>query len=295
MIYLEDCLIGMQKLPDQSVDIIVTSPPYNLGISYGSYDDSKESDEYLTWLESVFVEAKRVLTDDGHLWVNMGYSNVNVWQGMDVAQMLRKHFVLQNNFTWVKSITIDDITKGHFKPINSERFANATWEHLFHFTKTGNVKCDRLSIGVAYADPSNISDRESRKRGKLVKKLGYKNKKDFAANSTQEHRDWLEAEISKRDTSLKPSVRCRGNRWFVPYDTIKVTSKDRGNHPATFPIELVSNCIRFSGVTSGVLLDPFMGTGTSAIAALRNGLTYIGYEIDAGYRDFALNRIAELG
>lgn len=292
-IFLEDCLIGMTKLADQSIDIIVTSPPYNLGINYSSYDDRKESNEYLSWLESIFVEAKRVLKDEGHLWVNMGYSNINPWQGIDVANMLRQHFVLQNNFIWVKSIAIEQCTKGHFKPINSERFANATWEHLFHFTKTGNVKCDRLAIGVPYADPSNINDRESRKRGKLVKKLGYKNKKDFEANATDDERAWLETEISKRNTSLKPSVRCRGNTWFVPYDTIKMTSKDRGSHPATFPIELVCNCIRFSGVTSGLLLDPFMGIGTSAIAAKQCGLDYVGYEIDTMYRDFALQRIGE--
>ena len=70
---------------------------------------------------------------------------------MDVGNVARELFVLQNNFTWVKSIHVDDKTSGHFKPINSERYANTTWEHLFPILpKDGNVKCDKLGAGVSY-------------------------------------------------------------------------------------------------------------------------------------------------
>lgn len=292
VIHNTDCLEGMKSLPDKSIDIIVTSPPYNLGINYNSYQDTKSQDEYLNWLGLVFTETKRILKDEGHLWVNMGYSNINPWAGMDVANELRKLFVLQNNFIWVKSISIDDVTTGHFKPINSERFANATWEHIFHFTKTGDIKCNRLSIGVPYMDKANINDRESRKRGKLAKKLGYKNILDFNKNASEEDRLTLETELSKKVTAPKPSVRCRGNSWFIPYETIKYTDEERGSHPATFPVKLVDNCIKFSGA-NGILLDPFMGTGTSAIAALQNKLYYIGYEVDEKYLSFAKDRIKD--
>ena len=73
MFYLLDCLDGMKKLEDGSVDAIVTSPPYNLNIKYGKYDDDKPRQEYLDWLVNIFREGKRVLKDDGHLFVNMGY------------------------------------------------------------------------------------------------------------------------------------------------------------------------------------------------------------------------------
>ena len=65
MLYLEDCLEGMKKLEDGSIDAIVTSPPYNLDIKYGSYADNKPRQEYLDWLVSIFREGKRVLNDDG--------------------------------------------------------------------------------------------------------------------------------------------------------------------------------------------------------------------------------------
>ena len=146
MFYLGDCLEGMKELDDKSIDLVVTSPPYNLDIQYSKYKDKKPRDQYLGWLRDVFLECKRILTDDGHLFVNMGYSNVDPWVAMDVAMTLRDDWILQNHINWVKSIHVNDKTSGHFKPINSKRYLCPTWEHLFHFTKDGKVNVDRLSL-----------------------------------------------------------------------------------------------------------------------------------------------------
>ena len=292
IIHLQDCVKGMLALPAKSVDIVTTSPPYNLGIEYGTYQDNKPRQEYLSWLDNVFAGVKHCLKDDGHFWLNVGYSNIDPWVGMDVAQVARKHFVLQNNFTWVKSITINDITSGHFKPINSERFANPTWEHLFHFTKTGNVTCDKLGIGVPYMWDCNL-DNSARIRGRLAKKYGFTNIKDYNKNADKETKDRFEKELAAKLSTVKPKAdkRCRGNTWFVPYDTIANREKHRGDHPATYPVALIEQCIKFSGLTNGVLVDPFMGSGTSAIAALNCGLDYVGFDIDKNYIEFAEDRI----
>lgn len=291
-IILQDCIEGMNNLPTNSVDIVVTSPPYNLGIDYSTYKDNKPRQEYLAWLDKVFAAIKHCLKNDGHFWLNVGYSNIDPWVGMDVAQVARSHFVLQNNFTWVKSITIDNVTTGHFKPINSDRFANPTWEHLFHFTKNGAVPCDKLAVGVPYMWDCNI-DNTGRMRGRLAKKYGFKDQKDFNKNATAEIKEKFEQEFAEKtkDKKPKPDKRCRGNSWFVPYDTIANREKHRGSHPATFPVALVENCIKFSGLRSGTLVDPFMGSGTSAIAAFRQGLDYIGFDIDENYKQFAEDRI----
>ena len=294
IIHLQDCVAGMQELPANSIDIIATSPPYNLGIEYGTYKDNKPRQEYLAWLNDVFAAVKHCLKEDGHFWLNVGYSNVDPWVGMDVAQVAREHFVLQNNFTWVKSITIDDVTTGHFKPINSNRFANPTWEHLFHFTKTGKVVCDKLAIGVPYMWDCNL-DTTGRLKGRLAKKMGFANIKDFNKNASSQQRAEFDSEVAAKVANQKPKAdnRCRGNTWFVPYDTIANREKHRGSHPATFPVALIEQCIKFSGVKNGVLVDPFMGSGTSAVAAMRQGLQYVGYEIDPDYRQFALDRIED--
>lgn len=256
ILHLGDCVEGMRSLPMHSVDCVVTSPPYNLGINYGVYADDLPRLTYLAWMESVFEAVKHCLKPQGHFWLNMGYSNADPWVAMDVAQRARQHFVLQNNFSWVKSIYVNGKTSGHFKPINSKRYVSPTWEHVFHFTNTGTVELDRLAVGVPY--------------------------------------EWYEANLRNEKTrATKPNLRCKGNTWFIPYDTISNKAKHRGNHPATFPVALVEHCVQISGVQQGVLLDPFMGSGTTAIAAIRQGLDYIGFDIDQNYIDFAEDRIAD--
>jgi site-specific DNA-methyltransferase (adenine-specific) len=91
----------------------------------------------------------------------------------------------------------------------------------------------------------------------------------------------------------KAETRCRGNSWFVPYDTIANRERHRGSHPATFPVALIEQCINFSGIKSGVLVDPFMGSGTSALAAVNCSIDYIGFDIDQDYINFAQDRIQE--
>jgi len=253
MIYLKDCLEGMKELEEGSIDAIITSPPYNLNIKYGRYSDNKPRQEYLSWLVDIFREAKRILADDGHLFVNMGYSNIDPWIGMEVGLALREDWILQNHINWVKSIHVNGKTSGHFKPINSKRFVCPTWEHLFHFTKDGNVEIDRLSVGVQY--------------------------------------EYYEANIRGNNTAeTKPNLRDKGNCWFVPYETIN--SKElRGKHPATFPVKLAEDCLKLTGKDTGTALDPFMGTGTTAVAAQILGWDCIGYDIDEDYIKFANNRL----
>ena len=76
--------------------------------------------------------------------------------------------------------------------------------------------------------------------------------------------------------------------------TIANREKHRGSHPATYPVALIEQCIKFSSLESGVLVDPFMGSGTSAVAAVKCGLDYIGFDIDKDYKQFAEDRIADV-
>jgi site-specific DNA-methyltransferase (adenine-specific) len=261
-IYCMDCLEGMKQLEDKSVDVVVTSPPYNIGIKYNKYSDNLSRDNYLNWIEEVTKEIKRVLKDDGSFFINIGYTAKDPWIAFDVANVIRKHFKLQNTIHWIKSIAIQkedvgnypniigDIAVGHYKPINSDRFLSIMHEYIFHFTKNGNVKLDKLAIGVPYQDKSNI--------------------KRF---------------------NRKGDLRDRGNTWFIPYETIQSKEKERP-HPATFPPKLPEMCIKLHGVKrTNLVLDPFMGIGSTAIACIRLGVNYIGFEIDEYYCKVAEERI----
>ena len=255
-----DVIEQLKTISDGIVDCIVTSPPYNLGINYGpKVDDNRPRKEYLEWIKQVFRECKRVLKDNGSLFLNVGYTNVNPWIAMDVAQQLREDYHLQNQITWVKNISIDDSSYGHFKPINSKRFINPTNEMLFHFTKTGKIPVQRLSIGVPYVYKCNLKERKKKKN---------------------------------KTNIIKNDKRCRGNTWFVKYKTIQ-NKKEKGMHPATFPVELASMCINLhcGEQEHMTILDPFLGSGTTLIAAKQKKYSGIGIDINTDYIEFAKNRL----
>ncbi len=246
-----DCIEAMSALAPDSVDVVVTSPPYNLGIKYKTYEDSKTRKEYLDWSRRWADEVKRVLKPAGSFFLNLGASPSDPLIPHELVILLdHSGFVLQNTFHWIKSITIrtkegEEISAGHFKPLQSKRYVNDCHEFVFHLTREGTTLVDRLSLGVAYSDKSNIA-RWSHTKGQ--------------------------------------DKRCRGNNWFIPYKTIVNRSKERP-HPATFPVELAENCIRIHGCrTDLVVLDPFVGIGHSAVAAKNCQVAkFIGYDIDAEY------------
>ena len=270
-----DCIKGMSRLADASVDLVVTSPPYNLGISYNKYSDRQDRRSYLSWCCEWGGQVRRVLKSNGSFFLNIGAAPSNPMLPHEIVMTLREFFVLQNTIHWVKSIAIDDRCSrrpagderasrreaatavssfGHFKPINSSRFLNDCHEYVFHFTKSGRVELNRLGLGVPYQDKSNIA-RWSHTRGK--------------------------------------DLRCRGNTWFVPYETIQSREKERP-HPATFPVQLAEWCIKLHGASRvRSMLDPFLGIGNSAVAARRCGVKkFIGFEIDEPYLTEAKRRTA---
>jgi site-specific DNA-methyltransferase (adenine-specific) len=279
----QDCITGMSRFATASVDLVMTSPPYNLGITYRKYSDRQDRRSYLRWCREWAGQVRRVLKADGSFFLNIGAAPSNPMLPHEIVMTLRKFFVLQNTIHWIKSIAIDEHCShrpvagqvcpplkmghrpvataarslGHFKPINSPRFLNDCHEYVFHFTNSGRVELNRLALGVPYQDKSNIA-RWSHTAGK--------------------------------------DLRCRGNTWFIPYETIQSREKERP-HPATFPVQLAEWCIKLHGpagagrVTS--MLDPFLGIGNSAIAAQSCGVKkFIGFEIDDAYLAEAKRRIA---
>jgi site-specific DNA-methyltransferase (adenine-specific) len=257
----EDCVKGMSRLPGEHVDLVVTSPPYNLGVRYGRFSDRQDRRSYLRWCREWAPQVRRVMKPGGSFFLNIGAAPSNPMLPHEIAIELRDVFVLQNTIHWIKSITIEDRdgdvrSYGHFKPISSKRFLNDCHEYIFHFTKTGHVEIDRFALGVPYQDKSNIS-RWSHTRGS--------------------------------------DLRCRGNTWFIPYETIQRRAKERP-HPATFPVQLAEWCVKLHSVSRvQIMLDPFLGIGNSAMAAQRSGVKkFIGFEIDESYLSEARRRVSKI-
>jgi site-specific DNA-methyltransferase (adenine-specific) len=311
---VDDCIDWMSNQKQNSIDCIITSPPYNLNIKYGDYNDSISRDSYLKWIGDVASSCKNVLKDNGQIFLNVGYSNSDPFVSMDVAQVFRKYFILQNNFTWVKHIMVNDTGYGQYKPILSDRYASATTESIFHFTKKGDVKIDRVAIGQRnkthpiwpelYSEGRHIANT----RRKIAKKMKFKNYKDVLANSNKEQLKEFKKEVEillKKKPYEPDKKKCIGNAWFIPYTPTSKLSKQigaedghnfrtvaRANHPATFPEKLPEQCIKVSGIKKGsIVYDPFLGTGTTIIAALKHGMIGIGTDIDKNYVNFSKRRI----
>jgi len=250
-IYRGDCLRVLGRLAPASVDVVITSPPYNLGLRYGIYNDRRGEAEYLDWFMTIAEAIKRVLRPDGSFFLNLTGSSKRPWLPFELMVRLRGMFHLQNHITWVKSISVGDDSVGHFKPVRSERFLHHNHEHLFHLTHDGTVRLQRLAVGVPFKDKSNIARRR------------------------HEH-----------------DLRCRGDTWFIPYSTVQARA-EKFNHPAAFPVMLPSMCLRLHGKPDALVLDPFLGSGSSLVAAEAEGMRGIGIEIDATYVAAARRRLRD--
>lgn len=145
------------RISPQSVDVAVTSVPYNIGVDYGEYNDKRPESEYLDWLSSCFEAISVALKDDGSFFLNIDSPSTSPWTAMRVAEVAGRFFSLQNRIIWVKSVTVNGVSQGQFSPNGSDRFLDHTWEFVLHFTKTGKRKLDRLAIGVPYADKGNLN------------------------------------------------------------------------------------------------------------------------------------------
>ncbi len=149
----EDCVKGMSRLPGERIDLVVTSPPYNLGIRYGRFSDRQDRRSYLRWCREWAAHVRRVMKPGGSFFLNIGAAPSNPMLPHEIAIELRDVFVLQNTIHWIKSITIEDRdgdvrSYGHFKPISSKRFLNDCHEYIFHFTKTGHVEISECHIRI---------------------------------------------------------------------------------------------------------------------------------------------------
>jgi site-specific DNA-methyltransferase (adenine-specific) len=249
------------------VDVIVTSPPYNINKEYGYYRDKKERKEYLHWLYQIERKSLSILKENGSFFLNIAGTPSDQFLPFEAAaEFKRADYCLQNTVHWIKSISFEeeDIGRsnwaigndnncsnfaiGHFKPIVSQRFLTDCHEYIFHFTKNADVKLDKLAIGVPYQDKTNIGR-------------------------------WKSAKQDRRD---------RGNAWFIPYPTINESRP----HPAVFPEKLPYLCIKLHGIRDDLLVyDPFMGSGTTALACLELKVNYLGTEIDEEYIKIAVENI----
>lgn len=309
-IYKTDALSGLKEMKAESIDCVVTSPPYwglrDYGVK-GQIGLEKTFEQYISKLMEIFDEVKRVLKSTGTVWINLGdtYGGSNCGYGQSenssgfqnvvkqkfyptsngkpiaskifpksllgipyrfVLAMIDRGWILRNTIIWQKPNAMPESVK--------DRFTN-DFEYLFFFTKSKKYYFEQQ-----YEDfLSNEYDMERMRKGR----------KEYAGkwsenNNRNEHR------IRSRQSAFVAG-HAKGRNKRTVWEINTKPFKDA--HFAVFPEQLIETPIIAGCPKGGIVLDPFIGSGTTAIVAKKHGRKFIGLELNPKYVKIAEKRIAQ--
>ena len=302
-----DCLLALRDLPDESVNCCVTSPPYYALRDYGmdaqiGREDSPE--EYIRRLILVFREVRRVLTNDGTLWLNIadtycgtgnkdGYldpKNPKGRNGQSVSLARRASECKQKDMIgipWLLAFALradgwylrSDIIwcKANPMPESCKDRPSRCYEHVFLLTKSKKYYYDALAIAEPIAEGTAA-------RYKGGRSASSKYAEEIPGQGKVQKLNAARAAGTITDADISP-VRNARDVWHintVPY---------KGGHFAAYPPKLAERCILAGCPRGGIVLDPFFGSGTTGLAAVKNDRRYIGIELNAEYCELAKERI----
>ncbi|NPV87410.1 MAG: site-specific DNA-methyltransferase [Anaerolineae bacterium] len=234
---LQSSAENMKEIPDHSLHLMVTSPPYNVT---KAYDENLSLKEYLHLLKSVFSETYRVLVYGGRACVN-------------VANLGRKPYIPLSDYVSHLMLEIGFLMRG---------------EIIWHKGAGAGVS---MAWG-SWQSAANPVLRDTHEYILVFSKGSFARKKPPGKENTITREQFME--------------------WTKSVWTLNPESAKKVGHPAPFPVELPYRLIQLYTYTGDIVLDPFMGSGSTAIAALKAGRKYIGYEVDAGYVKLAEERLA---
>lgn len=258
-----DCLTVLQSMPSGSINCIVTSPPYyglrNYGVD-GQIGIEQSLNEYVAKLVDVFHEARRVLRDDGTLWLNLGDSYGKGKQLLGVPW--RVAFALQAD-GWILR---QDIIWNKPNPMPESVKDRCTKAHEYVFL---------LSKSQAYSFDACAMKERSKGRERFAGSATY------SAGSGRN--DAGERDMTPVKTRNKRSVWVAANGGSIK------------GHFAAFPQKLIEPCILAGCPIGGTVLDPFFGAGTTGLVAEKHGRNCIGIELNPEYIGLASARLAAVG
>ena len=294
VIHVGDNVEILRSLPDDSVDMCVTSPPYyNLRDYKNENQIGSENtvEQFVKNLCDVFNEVHRVLKDTGSLWVNIAdtYNNKRLLQvpsRFEIA-MTDNGWHLRNEIIW---------NKPNPQPISSKDRFWSNHEKIFWFVKkTKGYYFDREHILLPQAEIS-VKRMFSKNHMSNRKDKNATEKEGFSLNSKNQDkhyarmREELGIEKGFDYEQLIKEGRCPMRPMMSVWD-ISSSSAVKGAHFATYPTELITKPILSTCPENGIVLDPFMGSGTTAIVAVNNNRRYIGCELNSEYASLAEQRI----
>ena len=240
-LYNGDCLEVMDKLINEKVkvDIIITSPPYNIG---KEYEKKKDINIYLKWIEDVVAKCEKILKENGTIIWNVGTYVDDLGNGIPLSFLMypifiKKGFKLRQNIVW------------HFSSgLSAKKKLSARYEDILWL-----YKGDKMPV-------FNLEDIRVK--------------------------EWKAYDKRNNPNGKNPT-----NVWHI--EQIKGNSREKTKHPCQFPVKLIERCIKGMSNKDSVILDCFMGSGSTGVACAKTGRKFIGIELDNNYFNIASKRIEE--
>lgn len=245
IVYPGDCLDFLRSIPDDTIQLIVTSPPYNLG---KEYEKKLRLDDYLDQQKKVITECVRILSKTGSICWQVG-NYVDKGSIVPLDTVLYPVFcdlglIMRNRIIW------------HFEHgLHCSKRLSGRYETIVWFTKS-----DRYYFNL---DPIRVPQKYPGKRYFKGPKAG-----QFSCN---------------------PLGKNPGDIWQIP--NVKSNHVEKTDHPCQFPVELIERLVLSMSNENDWVLDPFLGTGTSIIAAIRHNRFGAGAEMEEKYIKIAYKRI----
>ena len=238
----EDALAGLARIPDGSIDLVVSDPPYGLGKDYGNDSDKLDARAYLEWSQQWIDAVVPKLKSTGSLYVFL------TWRySPEIFGYLKKKLMMVNEIIWDRRVP----SMG-----GSTRRFSSVHDNIGFFAKTKDYYFDLDAIRIPY-------DEETKKARSRSIFVGSK---------------WLEAGYNPKDV------------WSV--SRLHRIHAEREDHPTQKPLEIIERMIKASCPVEGVVLDPFMGSGTTAVAAQRLNRRFIGFETNPDYCEIIRQRLS---
>lgn len=299
-IYNGNALDVLKTFPDESVDMVITSPPYWALRDYGAEGQlglESTFQEYINKLCDIFDEVKRVLKKSGSCWVNLGDAYSGSGKGVGgiksksllqipsrfAIEMCNRGWILRNEIIWHKPNAMPSSVNDRF---------TVDYEKLFFFVKSKKYYFKQQKEQMK---TNHICWKSIRKHSRMVSlnitKQGSKGVLGQENSGLRKQDQIGRADytgFNKRYLPPKDLMRNKRSVWSIN------TKPFKEKHFATYPEELIITPIKACCPENGIVLDPFMGSGTTAVVARSLGLKYVGIELNPDYIKIAEKRLAQI-
>lgn len=244
-IFNEDVLLGIKKIPDDSIDLIIADPPYCLGKDYGNGSDKLDPKDYLEWSKKWINVVTPKLKETGSFYIFL------TWQfSPEIFSFIKKGLFMISEIIWDRRVPSMGGSTRKFSSVHDNVGFFVKDKKKYHF--------DLDPVRIPYDEKT----KKARTRSIFIGKK------------------WLEEGYNPKDI------------WSV--SRIHAQDPEREKHPTQKPIKILKRMILASSPNDGLILDPFMGSGSTAAACVLNNRKYVGFEINPKYCKIAEKRLEKI-